>query len=310
MAGGLEAELLELLRAGPADPAARGFADDAAVLAWPLGLDLVATHDMMAEEVHFTPACPPASIGWKLTAANLSDLAAMGARPVAMLLGAGIAPDRDPAWAGAILAGVRQAVLRFGGALVGGDTIRAGPRTVVGMTALGSVPPGAALGRAGARPGDDLWVSGTIGDAGLGLEVALGRRAPDPFLLKRYRRPVPRVALGEALRGLAHAAIDVSDGLLRDAARLAAASGVGVEIDSVRVPRSEGAAASGVPVARLAAMGDDYELLFAAPAAARAAVEAAGRAARTPVARVGRVVAGNGVQLDGEAPAELGHIHV
>jgi thiamine-monophosphate kinase len=301
--------MLQLLCATVPDPSARDFADDAAVLAWPLGLELVATHDMLAEAVHFTPDCPPADVGWKLAAVNLSDLAAMGARPVAVLLGVGIAAGRDPEWAGALLTGVRQILGRFGGALVGGDTIRCGAQSVLGLTALGSVPPGMALPRAGAVAGDDLWVSGTIGDAGLGLDIALGRRAGDPFLLKRYRRPTPRLALGQALRGVAHACIDVSDGLLLDASRLAAASGVAVEIESGLVPLSDRARASAVPVAALAAMGDDYELLFAAPVSARQAVEAAGVATATAVARIGRVVAGEGVALDGAVPACLGHLH-
>ncbi len=264
---------------------------------------------MLAEGVHFTSTCPPADVGWKLVAVNLSDLAAMGARPVAVLLGAGIAASRDPEWACSLLLGVRQILDRFGGVLVGGDTIRSGAASVLALTALGSLPPGAALRRSGARPGDDLFVSGTIGDAGLGLEIAQGRRAADAFLLKRYRRPTPRLALSQALRGVAHACIDVSDGLLRDASRLAAASGLAAKIESARIPLSPSARASGVSVARLAAMGDDYELLFAAPAAARPAVAAASRATETPVARIGCLVVGEGVTLDGAVPADLGHLH-
>lgn len=306
---GLEADLLARLRARASHPAARGFRDDAAVLSWPVGLDLVATHDMLAEGVHFTSACPPADIGWKLVAVNFSDLAAMGARPVAVLLGAGIGVDRDPAWAGALLEGIGHALDRFGGALVGGDTIRSGPASVLALTALGAVPPGGALGRAGAQVGDDLWVSGTIGDAGLGLEVAKGQRGGDPFLLRRYRRPMPRIGLGRALRGLATACMDVSDGLLLDASRLAEASGVALQVDSARIPLSDQARSSGVPVAVLAAMGDDYELLFAAPVAARPGVEARARAAATPVTRIGWVVAGRGVTLDGARPEQLGHLH-
>lgn len=306
---GLEADLLARLRARASHPAARGFRDDAAVLSWPVGLDLVATHDMLAEGVHFTPVCPPADIGWKLVAVNLSDLAAMGARPVAVLLGAGIGADRDPAWAGALLEGIGQALDRFGGALVGGDTIRSGPASVLALTALGAVPPGGALGRAGARVGDDLWVSGTIGDAGLGLEVAKGRRGADAGLLRRYRRPTPRVGLGRALCGLASACVDVSDGLLLDASRLADASGVALQIDSARIPLSDRARSSGVPVAILAAMGDDYELLFSAQVAARPGIEAVARATATAVTRIGRVVQGTGITIDGVRPQKLGHLH-
>jgi thiamine-monophosphate kinase len=163
----------------------------------------------------------------------------------------------------------------------------------------------------GASAGDALWVSGTIGDAGLGLRVAQGGRfgADDAALLKRYRRPVPQLALGLALRGVASAAMDVSDGLLIDAARLADASGLGAEISSAAIPLSAAARASGVPVAELAALGDDYELLFAAPETAREAVRAAAHSARVPVACIGRLVPGAGLTLDGEEPARLGYQH-
>jgi thiamine-monophosphate kinase len=207
--------------------------------------------------------------------------------------------------------GLSQALERFGVPLLGGDTIRAGPSSVLALTALGSVPPGAALGRMGASAGDTLWVSGTIGDAGLGLRVALGERfgADDAGLLKRYRRPVPRLSLGLALRGIASAAMDVSDGLLIDAARLADASGLGVAISGTAIPLSAAARASGVPVQELAALGDDYELLFAAPERAEEAVRAAAASARVPVSLIGRLVPGAGLTLDGVAPERLGYQH-
>lgn len=308
---GLEAGLLRQLRGVATHGAARGLLDDAAVLGWPLGHELVATHDMLAEGVHFTPGCPPADIGWKLAAVNLSDLAAMGARPVGVLMGAGIGAGRDAAWAAGLVRGLAQALDKFGVPLLGGDTIRSGPTSVLALTALGSVPPGAALGRMGASVGDTLWVSGTIGDAGLGLRIAQGEAfgPEDGWLLKRYRRPVPRLALGLALRGVASAAMDVSDGLLIDAARLAAASGLGVEIESAAIPLSDGARASRVPVSELAGLGDDYELLFAAPAGVGSAVRAAAVAAGVAVAPIGRLVAGLGLRLDGAAPRRLGYQH-
>ncbi len=307
----LEAGLLRQLRGIATHEAARGLRDDAAVLGWPLGMDLVATHDMLAEGVHFTADCPAADIGWKLAAVNLSDLAAMGARPVGVLMGAGIGAGRAADSAAGLVRGLSQALERFGVPLLGGDTIRSGPASVLALTALGSVPPGGALGRMGASAGDALWVSGTIGDAGLGLRVAQGGRfgADDALLLKRYRRPVPRLALGLALRGVASAAMDVSDGLLIDAARLAEASGLGVEISGAAIPLSAAARASGVPVPELAASGDDYELLFAAPDGAGEAVRAAADAARAPVACIGRLVPGAGLTLDGVAPAHLGYQH-
>jgi thiamine-monophosphate kinase len=235
----------------------------------------------------------------------------MGARPVGVLMGAGIGAGRDADWAAGLVRGLSQALERFGVPLLGGDTIRSGPTSVLALTALGSVPPGAALGRMGASEGDTLWVSGTIGDAGLGLRVAQGVQfgAEDALLLKRYRRPVPRLALGLALRGLACAAMDVSDGLLIDAARLADASRLGVELESAAIPLSDAARASGVAVSELSALGDDYELLFAAPAGAEAAVQAASDVARVPVARIGRLVAGKGLRLDGAVPALLGYQH-
>lgn len=297
--GGLEAGLLAQLKARATHPAARGLADDAAVLDWPLGLQLVATQDMLAEGVHVTAECPPADIGWKLVAVNLSDLAAMGARPVGVLMGAGVGEGRDPGWASALLAGVWQALDRFGVPLLGGDTIRATGPSVLALTALGSVPAGAALGRMGARAGDELWVSGTIGDAGLGLAIARGDAPADPWLLGRYRRPTPRLALGLALRGIATAAIDVSDGLLLDAGRLAAASGLSAQLETALVPLSGQARSRGAAVRALMGMGDDYELLFTAPAGARAHVEAAAAEARTPVTRIGAMAAGEGLVLDG-----------
>ncbi len=309
--GGLEAGLLQTLRGLATHKAARGLTDDCAILDWPLGQQLVATHDMLAEGVHFTPQCPPADIGWKLVAVNLSDLAASGARPVGLLMGAGIGNGRGLDWAYELLRGLGQALAQYEVPLLGGDTIRSGPVSVLSLTAIGSVPPGQALERSGGQPGDDLWLSGDIGAAGLGLRIALGARIgpSDAVFLKRYRRPVPRLALGLALRGLATAAMDVSDGLLIDAARLAGASGASAHLASAALPLSRAVRESGVPLPELAAMGDDYELLFAAAPARRAEVEAAARQARTPVCRIGTLEAGKGLFLDGERPAMLGYQH-
>lgn len=269
---------------------------------------------MLAEGVHFTPDCPPVDIGWKLAAVNLSDLAAMGARPVGVLMGAGIGGGRDAGWAAELLRGLMQCLDRFETPLLGGDTIRAGATSVLALTALGQVAPGAAFGRTGARAGDELWVSGTIGDAGLGLRIALSGDAvrpdtADARLLKRYRRPEPRLRLSAALGGLVSAAMDVSDGLLIDAGRLAAASGLQAQLDSVAIPLSAEAVASTTPVEELAAFGDDYELLFAAAPEAQDRILTAATVSRTPVSRIGRLTAGQGVLLDGAAPARLGYQH-
>ncbi len=291
-------------------PAARGLLDDAAVLPLPLGDELVATHDMLAEGVHFTDACPPEDVGWKLAAVNLSDLAAMGARPLGLLAGLGAGAGRDPAWAQAVMRGVAAAADRYAAPLLGGDTVRLLGPSALGLTALGHVPPGAALGRSGGRPGDELWVSGTIGDAGLGLRVVSGELPPDRRLVARYRRPEPRLALGLALRGVASACIDVSDGLLLDAWRLAEASGAAADIEEAAIPLSPAGRMSGLAPRALATLGDDYELLFAAPPHAAERVAELAGALRLPLARIGRLGPGSGLRLDGQ-PVEgpLGHLH-
>ena len=292
--------------------AARGLADDAAVWAPPLGRDLVFTHDVLAAGVHYLAHDPPSDVAWKLLAVNLSDLAAMGAAPCGVLLGLGLSAAEDDAWRAAFTIGLGRALGHFGVALWGGDTVTGLAAAVLGLTAIGSVEPGTALSRAGARVGDDVWVSGSIGDAGLGLAIAQGRAPADAALLKRFRRPEPRLALGRALVGVASAAMDVSDGLLIDADRLALASGVALAIDLAAVPVSAAAAArcpTRADRAALTTAGDDYELLFTVPAG----VDVAAISGRTPVAKIGSVVAGTGVRLFDEGtditPARLGWEH-
>ncbi len=298
------------------DPAARGLADDAAVWTPPLGRDLVFTHDVLAAGVHYLPGDPPGDVAWKLLAVNLSDLAAMGAAPAGVLLGLALSAAEDDAWRAAFTDGLGRALVHFGVALWGGDTVTGVTTAVLGLTAVGHVEPGRALGRAGAGPGDDVWVSGTIGDAGLGLAAARGEAVADKYLLNRFRRPVPRLALGRALAGLATAAMDVSDGVLIDADRLARASGVGIEIDLGVLPLSDAGAARCLGDAgRLACAtaGDDYELLFTAPAGLAGAVVAAAAGARTVVTRVGVVTGGAGVRALAAGvdvtPARLGWEH-
>lgn len=288
--------------------AARGLADDAAVWTPPLGRNLVFTHDILAAGVHYLPGDPPSDVAWKLLAVNLSDLAAMAATPAGVLLGLGLSAAEDDGWREAFVAGLARALQTFNVSLWGGDTVTGLDRAVLGLTAIGWVEPGKALGRAGARPGDVLWVSGSIGDAGLGLAIAQGKAPFDKGLLNRFRRPTPRLALGAALGGVATAGMDVSDGLLIDAQRLAAASGVALEIDLDAVPLSRPAAALDDLLARVTA-GDDYELLFSLPAGVQ---PPAGQAA--PVAAVGRVCPGAGLSLifAGQPiplPARLGWEH-
>lgn len=298
-----ESAFLDSLRALATHPAARGLADDAAVLEVG-GATLVLTHDMIVEGVHFLPGDPPADVAWKLVAVNLSDLAAKGARPVAALLGYTLG---DEAWDRAFVAGLGEALDAFGLLLLGGDTVSAPVRTL-GLTAIGEAE-GPVPARAGAKPGDRLWVSGTIGDAGAGLAILRGERTGPDALVRRYRRPEPRLAAGAKLAPIVVAMMDISDGLLIDAARLAAASGVSIRIDLSKVPVSEG-------VDRDAAItaGDDYELLFTAPDSAEAAILGLGDELGLPLTAIGAVCAGTGLALveDGRPvplPARLGWEH-
>jgi thiamine-monophosphate kinase len=270
-----EPELLALLRTLPLHPGALGLADDAARLG-----DLVLTTDVIVEGVHFLATDPPADVAWKLVAVNLSDLAAKGATPEGVMLGF---PLSDDTWDRAFVEGLREALSTFACPLLGGDTVR-GPR-VLSLTAIGVAKH--APTRSGARPGDALWVTGTIGDAGAGLVIAQGKPGPDS-LLSRYRRPIPRLAEGRALAPHVHAMMDVSDGLLLDAARLAEASGCAVTIQLDAVPISDDARAFGVDVMTAATAGDDYELLFALPP---------DTAPPVPATRVGTFGAGKGLTL-------------
>lgn len=283
-------------------PAARGLLDDAAVLTPPLGRDIVLTHDMLAEGVHFLADDPPHDIAHKLVAVNLSDLAATGARPLGILLGLGLRPREDEAWLAAFTTGLAEACARWSAPLLGGDTIAGLDKAVLGLTAIGHIAPGKALSRAGARAGDDLYVTGNIGDAALGLAVARGAHADAPpelraALLARYRRPEPRLAFGAALTGLATACMDISDGLLIDAQRLAQASGAGATIELARLPISRAAEALDADRLALATGGDDYELLFAAPPAHAANIATLARKLATRVTRVGSVGHGAGLTI-------------
>jgi thiamine-monophosphate kinase len=253
-------------------------------------------------------------VAWKLLAVNLSDLAAMAAAPVGVLLGLALSEREDDSWREAFTAGLGRALAHFEVALWGGDTVGGVATAVLGLTAVGHVDPGKALGRAGAQPGDDVWVSGTIGDAGLGLAIAKGEAPPDKALLARFRRPEPRLALGRALGGVATAGMDVSDGLLIDADRLAQASGVGLALDLAAMPVSAPARArvgdGDEALLALATAGDDYELLFTTPAG----LDVAALAGNTRVTRIGTVVAGSGLRLTGHAgslplPLRLGWEH-
>ena len=256
-----EREIIARLRRIATDPAARGLLDDAAVLG-----DLVITHDTIAEGVHFFPFDPPASVGWKLVAVNLSDLAAKGAHPAAALLSLTISGDGQ--WESAFIGGVEAACESYSLPLVGGDTIAlpAGAPRVLGMTAIGKAGPNVPA-RGGGQPGDGLWLIGGIGDSAAGLaQLKRDKKAAGP-LVDIYRRPVPLLAAGQAIAPHAHAMLDVSDGLLIDALRLADASKCIAAIDlGALILSSDYVEKRGNSLtSRLVAAtgGDDYALLAA-----------------------------------------------
>ena len=243
-----------------------GIGDDAALLDSPAGCDLVAAIDTIVDGVHFPHGCPAASVGHRVLAVNLSDLAAMGAKPAWALLALTL-PHIDEDWLAEFAAGFSDLARAHDVALVGGDTT-SGP-LCASIQILGHVPRGQALLRSGARPGDLVFVSGSPGDAAAGLAVEQGRLKADPdataYLRKRFLFPTPRMALGKSLRGFASACIDISDGLLGDVGKLAQASSCGVELDYEHLPVSESLVeAVGDPRARELALtgGDDYELCF------------------------------------------------
>lgn len=286
-------------------PGALGLRDDAALLQPSPGMELVITSDAMIEDVHFLRGDGPAVIAAKLLRVNLSDIAAKGARPIGYQLILGLPEMPGEAWLAAFTDSLaaEQAAFRFG--LTGGDTVRSPGHMMLSVTMFGEVPAGQMLRRSGALAGDDLYVSGCIGDAALALLTKLrGRRfgaAAAAHFAERLNRPSPRMALGLGLRGLAHAAMDVSDGLVQDAGHLVAASGLAAEIDLRLLPLSDAAAEvlehEPALLAELVGGGEDYEILFAAPPAARAEIEALGATTKTRVTRIGRLEGGQGIRL-------------
>ncbi len=253
----------------------------------------------MVAGVHFLPDDPADTVGAKLLRVNLSDLAAMGATPLAYLMTVSAPRDTGDAWFAAFAAGLARDQARFGIALLGGDTTATpGPMTL-SLTAIGHVAPGAALRRRGATAGDEVWVTGTVGDGALGL-LALQGRVPDPdgWLTGRYRLPQPR--LGLALHGIVSACMDISDGLVQDLGHLCRAAGLGAVIEAARVPRSAAAQAAGEAwLATCLTGGDDYELLMAVPPQRAGALRAAA-AQGLSVTRIGRFEGGASVRvLDG-----------
>lgn len=281
-----------------------GVGDDCALLQPAPGMQLAVSTDLLVEGRHFLATVDPRALGHKSLAVNLSDLAACGAQPLAFTLSLAL-PAVDEAW----LAGFSEGLFALADAhaceLVGGDTTR-GP-LAINVTVFGEVPAGQALLRSGARAGDDVWVSGTLGDARLALEAFRGTVSLPQAVFAAARRrlewPQPRVALGLALRGIAHAAIDVSDGLLGDLGHVLQRSGVGASIEAGCAQHLLAALGQGLALetARVEELvfsgGDDYELAFTASPRHRAAVEAASRQAATPVTRIGSITAEPGLRL-------------
>ena len=288
--------------------AALGVGDDCALLAPRPGMQLAISSDMLVEGRHFFADVDPEALGHKALAVNLSDLAACGAKPLAFTLALAL-PRVDEAWLAGFSKGLLALADAHGCELVGGDTTQ-GPLNIC-ITVFGEVPAGQALLRSGARAGDDIYVSGTLGDARLALEALLGHiHLPGELLAQarqRLERPTPRVALGLALRGIASSAMDVSDGLLGDLGHILRASGVGADIDTdetskliaARALFTSATARFDMELLRQCTLagGDDYELAFTAPPALREAVAGAAATAATPVARIGRISAEPGLRL-------------
>jgi thiamine-monophosphate kinase len=270
-----------------AGPGALDLQDDAAVLAPPPGRDLVLTADAMVAGVHFLPDDPPDLVGRKLLRVNLSDLAAKGAAPLGYLMTVSTPRNTPDAWFAGFAAGLAQDQRDYGVVLLGGDTTSTPGPISLSLTIVGHVAPGQAVHRAGARPGDGIWVTGTIGDGALGLAVARGRlQDPSGYLLSRYRLPQPRVGL--AIAGIASAGMDVSDGLVQDLGHLCRAGGLAAEIDAGLVPLSLAARNAGPEwVAACLTGGDDYELLLAVPPTREAALQRAAEASGMAVTRIG-----------------------
>ncbi len=286
------------------DPGAFGLGDDAAILKG-LGDDIVVTTDAIVEGVHFLSDDPPDTIARKALGVNLSDLAAKGAAPAGCVLTLALR-TADEAWLGAFARALGEDTAKFGCPLLGGDTVSTPGPLMISVTAFGRVPPGKMVRRNGAKPGDLVVVTGTIGDSALGLDVlkqGTATRAADAdaktMLLGRYRVPQPRTALASAVRDHAHAAMDVSDGLAGDLAKLCAASGVSAVIEAARIPLSMAAAAlvagGTVGIEAIVAGGDDYEILCAIPPDRFESLARAADIADVTVTRIGTIIGGTAI---------------
>ena len=291
-------------------PTAFGLGDDAATFTPPAGCDLVLTTDGVIAGVHFLPGDPPQSIARKALRMNLSDLAAKGATPAGFLLSIALPANTPESWIAAFAEGLGQDINHYGCPLLGGDTDRTPGPLSISITAFGTVPQGTMVRRSSAKRGDIVAITGTIGDAALGVlihrDADLAKKwrlssAASEHLQQRYLLPQPRNALADTLRANASAAMDVSDGLAGDLAKLCRASGLAAEIEIVNVPLSDAARAalSADPtlIERILTGGDDYEIVFTVPATKFGVLGAAAQNAGVPLARIGRVINGEGVRF-------------
>lgn len=288
-------------------PLAAGFSgslnltDDAAIVEPPAGTKLVISKDALVSGVHFFGQEDAALIARKLLRANLSDIAAMGARPLCYFLGLSLPQDMSSAWVERFGEGLAQDQEAYHFPLAGGDTTRTPGPLTLSITAVGYVTIGQALRRSRAQAGDALYVSGTIGDAALGLRVMRGELTEDAHLRERYLLPQPRVELGARLHGIVSSCMDISDGLAQDLGHICAASNVAAVLEAHRVPLSPSAAriveSQPQHLHTILSGGDDYELLFTVPSAQEAALKEAAKAAHTPVTRIGHIAQGSGVKV-------------
>ena len=286
-------------------PGAFELTDDVAVLAPPAGHDLVLKTDAIVEGVHFLRSDPPATVAKKVLRVNISDFAAKGAIPHAYLLALALPDWPDEAWLERFAEGLAEDQREFSVTLVGGDTDRTPGALTAAVMLTGFVPQGTVIRRSGAKPGDLVFVTGTVGDAGAGLALlksgSPSHDATGDYLVARYRVPRPRLAFGQRLRGVASAALDVSDGLIADLEHMAEVSRVRIAVDAPRVPLSDeltGLRGRDMPVvAEAATAGDDFEIAFSAPASCRPAIERIAGETNTRVTEIGRVSAGEGVAL-------------
>jgi len=287
-----------------AEPGSLNLKDDAAVLRLGQGLEMVVTTDCLVSGVHFIPDDPPETLAAKLIGVNFSDLASMGAAPRFFTIAAAFPRTLEEGWIKRFAEGIKQCQERFGGVLVGGDTVSTdGPMTLT-LTAFGEVPEGTAVKRSGAKPGDALFVTGVIGDAYAGLRLLEGRfdhleTSDKDYLIERYRKPTPQVKAGQALRGIASAMIDISDGLAADLGHLCEASGLGGVVDSKAIPLSSAVAnllaEDHLTYEEIITGGDDYELLFSVPENKIGALEAVCTSFEKPISRIGAAQEGREV---------------